>query len=90
LLVKDLLATGLLATDLLATGLLATDLLDTAGLSADDVVNVSGTWVVQAQSPLAMDANRCTWVPRTSEIACFSASHNSGNSSATWETGQWC
>ena len=53
-------------------------------------VTVSGTWVVQAQSPLTMDASRWTWVPRTSEMASCSAWQSSGNSSATWETGQWC
>ena len=51
---------------------------------------VSGTWVVQAQSPLTMVASRCTWVPSTSAIASRSASHSSGNSSATCDTGQWC
>ncbi|COV47644.1 Uncharacterised protein [Mycobacterium tuberculosis] len=56
------------------------------GLGAGD----RGTWVVQAQSPLTMVANRWTWVPSTSAMACCSVSHNSGNSSATWDTGQWC
>ena len=51
---------------------------------------VSGTWVVQAQSPLTMVASRCTWVPSTSANASRSASHSSGNSSATCDTGQWC
>ena len=50
------------------------------------LIGSEGTAMIAA----AIDANRCTWVPRTSEIACRSASHNSGNSSATWETGQWC
>ena len=51
---------------------------------------LSGTWVVQAQSPLTIVASRCTWVPSTSAIASRSASHSSGNSSATCDTGQWC
>ena len=53
-------------------------------------VSVSGTWVVQAQSPLTIVASRWTWVPRISAKASRSASHSSGNSSATWDTGQWC
>ena len=46
--------------------------------------------MVQAQSPLTIVANRCTWVPSTSAKASRSVSHSSGNSSATCDTGQWC
>ena len=51
---------------------------------------MTGTCVVHAQSPLTMVASRWTWVPRISAKASRSASHNSGNSSATCDTGQWC
>src|SRR5690606_15019850 len=66
-----------------------------AGCAADGVEAVfctatNGTWVVHAQSPLAIVASRGTWVPSRSRKASSSASHSCGNSSATWATGQWC
>src|SRR5207344_684720 len=50
----------------------------------------SVTCVVQMPSPWAMVASRCTGVPSSRPNASVSASHNCGNSAATWATGQWC
>ncbi len=49
-----------------------------------------GTYVVQTPSPCAMVASRWTWVPSRRAKTSVSASHSSGNCSATWATGQWC
>ena len=46
--------------------------------------------VVQTPSPWAMVARRWTCRPSIRLIAAVSASHSSGNSWATWETGQCC
>ena len=49
---------------------------------------VPGTYVVQTPSPWAMVASRWTCVPSRRANASVSASHSSGNFSATCATGQ--